>query len=39
MIKLSDLKQGDIILLNDEGVEREGGSGKSQLRRSPGPDQ
>jgi hypothetical protein len=24
MLKLGDLKQGDIVLLNDEGVEREG---------------
>lgn len=24
MIKLGDLKQGDIILVNDEGIEREG---------------
>jgi hypothetical protein len=24
MLKLGDLKQGDIVLLNDEGIEREG---------------
>ncbi len=24
MLKLADLKQGDIVLLNDEGIEREG---------------
>ena len=24
MLKLGDLKQGDIVLVNDEGVEREG---------------